>query len=425
MNSLKIIKLLKKDIFYLHRSLGGPANIKTLRYIKKFIPKIKIKSFKSDEKIYDWKSPKLWTVDTAYIKDDNNKKIIDIKNNFLHVLNYSSSINKVVNRKKLFKNLYYLKKSPNAIPYVTSYYYKKWGFCLKYNDLKKLTAKKYKVVIDSKFSNKKINYSDYLIRGKSKKEIIFSTYICHPNLGNDNFSGIIINTLLANYLKTKKNLKYSYRFVFIPETIGSINYIKKNFSNLKKNVLAGYVLSCLGHGKKLNILTKYKENFSYKIVDDYLSEKKYDFIIKKWKDRGSDERQYCSPNVDLPFTLITKDKFMEYKEYHTSLDNLKYINNKDLIHSFNFFKNLIKHLEKQEIYLSNFKCEPFLSKYNLYSKISSSYIKNIKQEDCSNIIDYCDGKNTLKEISKILKIKKNKVNKIVKDLIKKKILKKI
>lgn len=425
MKTIKIINSFKKNIFYLNRSLAGPDNLKTIRFIKKFLPNLKIKSFESSKKIFDWKSPKVWTVKKAYIEDENKNKIIDIKNNFLHVLNYSSKINKFITKKELFKNLYFIKSMPKAIPYVTSYYFKKWGFCVKYDDLKKFQTKKYKVFIDSKFSKKKIPYAEYFIKGKSKKEFIFSTYICHPNLANDNFSGIIINALIADYLKKRKKLNYSYRIIFIPETIGSINYINKRFNYLKKNTLAGYVLSCLGHGKKINVITKYDHYFSFKIVKRLFEKAKYSFQVKKWKERGSDERQFSSPNVNLPFTLVTKDKFMEYKNYHTSLDNLDYIKNNDLIHSFNFFKKLILFIEKQEIFISKFKCEPFLSKYNLYSKISSSYSKNLNQENFINIIDYCDGYNTLEEISVKLNINKNKLNILVKELVKKKIIKKI
>ena len=275
MKDTQIINLLKKKIFNLNRSLAGSDNLKTLKFIKKIIPDLKLKSFKSSKKIFDWRSPKVWSVKDAYVEDEKKVKIVDIKNNFLHVLNYSSRINKFVSKKELFKNLYFIKTMPKAIPYVTSYYFRKWGFCVKYNELNKFKSDRYKVVVDSKFSRNNIPYAEYLIKGKSKKEIIFSTYICHPNLANDNFSGIVINTLIADYLRKKKKLYYSYRIIFIPETIGSINYINKNFKKLKRNTLAGYVLSCLGHGKKLNVLTKYNHNLSYKIVLNLLKKSKY------------------------------------------------------------------------------------------------------------------------------------------------------
>ena len=423
MTELSLIKLFKKKIFLLNRSLGGQGNYKTLRFIKKIIPNLKLYKIKPSQNIFDWHVPATWSVKEAYIKDENNKKVIDIRNNFLHVLNYSSKIKKTVSKRELFKHLYFLKRLPNAIPYVTSYYYKKWGFCIQYNQLKTLKSKKFKVFINSSFSQKrKLDYGELFVKGKSKKEILFSTYICHPNLGNDNFSGIIINSLISNYLKSKKT-KYSYRLIFIPETIGSIYYIKKNLYKLKNNLLAGYVLTCLGRGKKLNTISKYNDNFSLKLLTSFLKRSNQKYTIRNWKDRGSDERQFSSPNVNLPFSLITKKKFMEYKEYHTSLDNLNYIRNDDLLHSFKIIKNFINYIENQELYLSNHKCEPFLSKYNLYSKISSSYSKNKEQDNYLNVIDYCDGKNTLNDISNLLKIKKQKLNIIINNLKKKKLIK--
>jgi len=424
MTNIKIIKDLKKNIFNLNRSLGGHFNYLTLKKIKEYIPALSIKKIKSRTNIYGWKVPYTWEVKKAYIKDDKNKKLIDIKNNFLHVLNYSTKIKKIISKKQLFKHLYFLKEIPNAIPYVTTYYYKKWGFCLKYNDLKKFKSKKYKVLIDSTFTKKGLEYGEKLFTGRCKKEIIFSTYICHPNLGNDNFSGIILNTLIGNYLN-KKKLNYSYRLIFIPETIGSIYYIKNNLNRLKKNILAGYILSCLGRGKKINILQKYKENISSSLLNNFIQKNSYKHSYKNWEERGSDERQFCSPNINLPFSVITKNKFFEYKQYHTSLDDINYIKDNDILHSYTFFKKFIDYVEKQKIYLSQKKVEPFLSKYNLYSKISSSFHKNKDQTNLINVIDYCDGSKTITEISNILKIDIKNTSRLVKILLKNKLIKEI
>ena len=422
MNEKKIINFLKKEAFNLNRSLGGKNNIITLKKIKKIIQKLKIKKIKSGSKVFDWKVPKTWSVKDAYIKDHNGKKIIDIKNNFLHVLNYSSKINKTISKKELLNNLYFLKKKPNSIPYVTTYYKKKWGFCLSYNQTKKLKSTKYKVKIDSKFTSSGLDYGEIFIKGKTKKEIIFSTYICHPALGNDNFSGILINTLLAKFVSNLKT-NYSYRFIFIPETIGSIFYINKNFNNLKKNLLAGYVLSCLGVGKKFNILTKYNNYLSYKLLNSYFKKNNIKYLKKNWSLRGSDERQFSSPNVDLPFTLITRNKFLEYKEYHTSLDDINLIKDKDLLNVFFKLKNFILSIEKEKIYISNFRGEPFLSKRNLYSSVTSSYKKNYNQDLIVNTIDYCDGNNLINDISKKLNKNLNQVKNVLRLLLKKRIIK--
>lgn len=423
-NTNKIINLLKKKAFKLNRSLGGKANIKTLKIIQNILPKLKLKNIKSNQKVFDWKVPLVWELKKAYIQDFKGKKIIDVRSNFLHILNYSISVNKVLKKKELFKHLYFSKNKPNSIPYVTSYYKNNWGFCIKYNDLKKFNSDKYKVVIDTSFKNSSLNYGELYIEGKTKKEILFTTYICHPNMGNDNFSGIIINTLIANYVQNLKNY-YSYRFLFIPETIGSLYYIKKNLSKLKQNVLAGYVLSCLGTKDNFKIISKYNDNLSRNIIRNFFSENKIKFEEMSWRRRGSDERQFSSPNVNLPFCLISRKKFMDYSQYHSSLDGLSFINNNDLLNTIDCFKKLIKFIEKERFYLSNFKGEPFLSKRNLYSNLSSSFAKIDIQDHIINFFDYCDGKNSFKTIAQKLHLDLKISRKIINILIKNKIIKQI
>tara|TARA_S200000501_G_scaffold358189_1_gene382690 strand:+ start:3575 stop:4849 length:1275 start_codon:yes stop_codon:yes gene_type:complete len=419
-----IINFLKKNSFPLNRSLGGKNNIKTLLIIKKFLKTLNLKKIKSGKKIFDWNVPLTWELKEGYIKDANDKKIISSKENFLHVLNYSQKINKILTKKELMKNLYFLKKQPNAIPYVTSYYKKKWGFCVKYKQIKKFKTKNYKVIINSTFTKKGLDYGEVYFKGKSKKEILFSTYICHPNLGNDNFSGIIVNTLIANYVK-KLNRNYSYRFIFIPETVGSIFYINKNLKRLKMNLLAGYVITCLGKGSKFNILSKYEENLSFNLLKNYLKSEKIKYSKKDWQFRGSDERQFSSPNVDLPFSLITRNKFSDYKEYHTSLDNINFVKNSKMLKTFKFFKGFIDFIENEKVYLSNFKCEPFLSKKNLYSDLTSSFKKEKDQDLLVNILDYCDGRNSSRDIIRKLKINNKDFNRVKNLLLKNKLIKQI
>ena len=320
--------------------------------------------------------------------------------------------------------MYFQKDKPNSIPYVTSYYKKRWGFCLEYNKLKNFKDKYYRVYINSKFEKKPLPYGELYIKGKSKKEIIFCTYICHPNLGNDNLSGIILNFLLAFYMQRKKT-NYSYRFLFISETIGSLAYIKKNLNLLKKNLLAGYVLSCVGNGKKINIISKYKENFSYNFLNGIFKKKKIKFNDLKWDKRGSDERQFSSPNVNLPFVCITKKRFTEFREYHSSKDDLKFLRVKDLLDSFNKMKMLISHIESSEIYISKLKGEPMLSKRKISSSLVSSFQKTNIQDNIIDFFDLCDGQNSLDMIQNKLKLKKKDIIRILKILKKQNLIRKI
>ena len=201
--------LAKKILYPINRSITGKGTKKTLEIIKKEFPKLKIKQFKSRSKVFDWNVPPEWNVKKAYIADKKNIKIVDFKNNNLHLLGYSIPVKKKITKKDLFKNLYFLKKQPSAIPYITSYYKKRWGFCISYNQYKKFnkiysSKDKFKVIINSSLNyDGKLNYGELILKGKSKQEILISTYICHPSMANDELSGQIVSMALIDYFKKK------------------------------------------------------------------------------------------------------------------------------------------------------------------------------------------------------------------------------
>ncbi len=354
------------------------------------------------------------------------KKYAQFKENNLHVLNFSSSINKIVNKKELLKHVYSLKSQPNAIPYVTSYYKKNWGFCISENEKKKLTKKKYKVFIDSKFKSGTLDLSHALFSGKSKKEIFFSSYLCHPSMANNELSGPTVLSELVKYIKNKKNLRFSYRFVILPETIGSICYIKKFSSTLKKRMLCGFNVSCVGDNGNFSIIESPSGNtladFSLKeVIKNKKKFKKYNF-----KERGSDERQYCAPGVDLPVCGFSRSKYGEYRQYHTSLDNLNFISAKGLKSSLNVLKKIVDSFENEKSWYiipkSKFNCEPNLGKRNLYFKVSEK--KNYKSLGLrKNLIAYSDGKKNLLQISKIINQPIKKILEEMKLLLRKGVLK--
>jgi len=281
-NIKKIYNFAANKLFPLNRSITGRGTLQTLKYIKDIFPKLKINKIKSGTKVFDWKVPKEWNVFDAYVLDKNGKKIIDFKKNNLHLVGYSHGVDDYVTKKTLLKHLHTLSNQKNAIPYVTSYYQKYWGFCINYIDYLKLikTYKQndtFKVVIKSNFkSDGYLFYGELLLPGKSKKEILISTYICHPSMANNELSGPIVSMSLINYFQ-KKKLNYSIRFIFIPETIGSIAFISKNIKKIKKYLLGGYNLTCLGYSKDYGcILSKYKNN----LCDKYLLEAYQNLKIK-------------------------------------------------------------------------------------------------------------------------------------------------
>ena len=430
---IDLIKLGKK-LWPLNRSLTGRDNKKTLLILKKEIPSLKIKYFKSGKKIFDWKIPSEWNVKDAYVLDKNNRKIISFKKNNLHLVSYSQRINTSLKRDKFLNKTFSIKNLKNAIPYVTSYYKKNWGFCLTYNQkkeiLKNYTDKdKFKIIIDSNFKKKGLmHYGEIYIPGKSKEEILITTYICHPSMANNELSGPLVTLAIAKHFEEKKNLK-SIRILFIPETIGAIAYIHKNYDKLKKYVIGGYVVTCIGDDNNYSFLkTKYGNTISDKAA--VMAFNKYKIKYKKYSflKRGSDERQFNSPHVDLNLASIMRSKYGEYKEYHTSLDNFDLVTSKGLKGGFLVLKQAISYLQKLKKNKSkkNFNkkypiakqiCEPHLSKRKLTYDISN--LSNLRQNNnlrgsILNFLQYSDGTNDLKSISNYIKFSLQKTKSIYK-----------
>ncbi len=426
MKQKEIFKFAKKIIKH-ERSLTGRGNIRTLKEIKKINKDLKIKSFKSGSKAFDWTVPNEWNVKNAYLVTPEGKKICEYKSNNLHLVGYSQPVKTNISREQLQDHLYSLKKQPSAIPYVTSYYKKAWGFCIEDKLRKKLKRGNYKVFIDSKFKKGKMVYGEIIIKGKSKKEILLSTYICHPEMANNETSGISVLTFLASWIKKKKR-HFTYRIIFIPETIGAIAYINKNLINLKKNLIAGYIITCVGDENSFSYIPSRQGN----TTSDYVAKlilnkytKKYK--IYSWLDRGSDERQFCSPGIDLPVCSVTKSKYGKYKEYHTSLDSLdKVVTSKGLNESFNIYKKFMTYFEENKNFDSFFPksiylCEPHLSKRKLYPTTSIKN-QNNNVKNLTNILSYCDGKRSIDQIASVTKNTIQKTNQILMLLKKKKII---
>jgi len=414
-----------KDLFPISRSLTGKGNEETFKYIIKNINKnFKVHYVKSNTKVFDWKIPQQWEIKDAYIKLPNGQKICQFKDSNLHIVNYSMPIRKNLSFKELKKNLYFIKKKPNAIPYVTSYYKKNWGFCISYNQFKKLPKKgTYEVFIDSKIFNGKMGYMELFIPGKSKKEILITSYICHPSMANNELSGPLIIMALSKILKQSY---YSIRLLLIPETIGAINYIQKNLKHLKENLIAGFNITCVGDNGPVSYV-KSKDEISYadKITERVL--KSFNHKSISFLKRGSNERQFGCQNLNLPFITITRKSFGNYKEYHTSLDNLNFINEKNLQLSLKAINSIINEVQENRIFTKNTFCEYFLTKYKLIDTVGFVYKKNTKNtfKDISNLLAYADRNNDITELSKICKISKNKTDALIKKLVNLNLLKQL
>ncbi len=422
----KIYKL-AKILFPINRSLTGPGNRETLKIIQSLNKNLKILEYRSGQKVFDWKIPSEWEVKEAYVKY-NGKKIIDFNNNNLHLVGYSTPIKKYVDKKELFNHLHTHKKYKKTIPYLTSYYKKYWGFCISENEKKKIKGKKFFVNINTIFKrNGSLSIGEILIKGKSKKEVLLSANICHPSLANNELSGPTILAYLSKYLNKKKT-NYSYRILFVPETIGPITYLSKKINIIKRNFVAGFTLSCIGDNGNFSIVeTPNANSYSDKIAKQQINKYKKKNIYK-FTESGSDERQFNYPSINLPVVTITRSKFGNYKEYHTSADNLNFISPKSLGQSYQFVKNIIDKIEdnynKDYRIFATTKCEPFLSKRNLYRAISDTS-KPLKSNELLlfHVLYYADGRR-ISDIKDILRVKEKDLDHIIDLLSKFRLIKK-
>ena len=397
-----MIDLLKfcKDLYKLPRSLTGKGVVKTLEYIQEIIP-IEIKQVKSGTKVFDWTVPPEWNIRDGYVIEiSTGKKVIDFKSHNLHVVGYSEPIQDELSFEELERNLYYLKDQPDAIPYITSYYSKRWGFCLSFNDFKKLDKNsRFRVFIDSEFKeNGNLTYGELIIKGEVEEEIFFSSYVCHPHMVNNELSGPSVLTGIAQHYISGENY-YTKRFVLVPETIGSLVYLNSNLAIMKDKIIAGFNISCVGDQRmwgylpSRNGMTLTDKLVKFVFKDLGIKYKKFCW----YEDRGSDERQYCMPGIDLPVVNVTRSKWDEYQEYHTSLDNFDLVTKKGLDQSFDFYLNCVKVLEVNRKYVLKVLGEPQLGKRGLYPNVSH---KNtwIKVKTLCNVISMCDGENDLIDI---------------------------
>jgi len=404
-----MIDLLKK-LYPICRSITGNGVRETLNIIKHMIP-INIYEIQSGEKVYDWVIPKEWNINDAWIKNEKGEKIINFKHNNLHILNYSGPINKKINFEELDKHLFYIEDYPEAIPYLTTYYKENWGFCLSYEQYKQLNKNEiYEIYIHSNLENGYLTYADLIIKGKTEKEILFSCYICHPSMCNDSLSGVVVAVELIKYLlEIKDDLYYTYRFIFIPETIGSITYINKNFDVLKNNVIGGLVLTCCGdEGDFTYIKTLNESSYINKIIFKIFKDNNINLKIREFYTCGSDERQYNYPGIDLDIGSLIKTKYGEFKEYHTSKDDFNLVTEKGLNETLEMYKKVIYYLENNKIYNNNVLCEPKLGKYNLYPDIGGLRIKD-DSKYFRIIMYYINSKNDIIDISDKLNLSFEKI----------------
>jgi aminopeptidase-like protein len=406
---------LVKEMFPICRSITGNGLRETLRVIQRHIP-ITIHGVPSGTKVFDWTVPKEWNIRDAYIMDERGEKIVDFNDNNLHVLGYSIPIDRTVSLVELQDHLYSREDLPDAIPYVTSYYEERWGFCLTHNQRETLSDGFYRVFIDSDISDGFLNYGELIIPGSSEKEIFLSTYVCHPSMANNELSGPVVTTFLSKWISNSPR-RYTYRIIFIPETIGSITYLCLNLSQMQNNIIAGFNITCVGDERAYSYVpSRNGSTLADRSALNILNTKHQNFKNYSFLDRGSDERQYCSPGVNLPVVSVMRSKYGTYPEYHTSRDDLSVVTPGGLQGGLEVIKDCLELLEQNRIYRINCYAEPQLGRRGLYPTLGTKDITKYVA-DLMNFITYADGTNDLIDISNTIKVPVSEIYSIVDKLL--------
>lgn len=388
-----------KRLFPICRSITGEGVRETLRILKEYID-LEIFEIPTGKKVFDWTVPKEWNIQSAWIKDSKGNTIVDVANNNLHILNFSIPVHGKIDLATLKDHLYTLPDQPDLIPYRTSYYKENWGFCLPHHQYEQLEEDTYEVFIDSTLEEGSLTYGEFYIPGAKEEEIIFSAHICHPSLANDNLSGISILTHLAKELAQQKN-QFSYRFLFIPGTIGAITWLSENQENLS-TIKGGLVASLLGDAGDFTYKKSRRGDSEMDMVVAHVLEKmKLGHQVIDFIPYGYDERQFCAPAFNLGVGNLTRSQFGTYPEYHTSGDNLQLIRPQYLATSFELYRTIIETFEANIFYKNlNPHCEPQLGKRGLYNAIGGNNDHKKMQMAMLWILNLSDGEHSLLHIAK-------------------------
>ncbi|MGM4919303.1 DUF4910 domain-containing protein [Tardiphaga sp. 813_E8_N1_3] len=356
------------DLYPICRSITGEGVRETLRHIQKYVP-LTTCEVPSGLKVFDWTVPSEWNIRDAYIKNSAGERIVDFRACNLHVVSYSVPVHVRLNLEELKKHLFSDPDHPDVIPYRTSYYHAAWGFCVTHTQLLALKEDEYEVCIDSMLELGHLTYGDLRLLGSSPEEVLISCHVCHPSLCNDNLSGIAVATALAQYLRNM-DLRYSYRFVFIPGTIGSITWLALNQAHLSR-IKHGFVLTCVGDAGSPTYKLSRQGNAEIDRAWTYvLKQGGEPHTIQPFSPFGYDERQYCSPGINLPVGSFMRTPHGKFPEYHTSADNLSFVKPASLRDSLDRAIAAIDVIENNQKYTNQKPmCEPKLGEYGLYSTI--------------------------------------------------------
>ncbi len=379
------------------RSITGDGVRQSLRLIRKTIP-LDLHEVPSGKQVFDWFVPNEWNIRDAYIENSHGERVVDFRENNLHVLNYSVPVNRSMSLAELRPHLFTLPEIPDWIPYRTSYYEETWGFCLSQNQLDQMEDGEYRVCIDSTLKPGHLTYGEYLVKGSTDEEVLISTHVCHPSLCNDNLSGVATATRVASLIDGL-DLRYSYRFIWIPGTVGAITWLALN-EPLIPRISHGLVLSCVGDPGRFTYKRSRRGNAEIdRVVEHVLHTTGQDFEMLDFTPSGYDERQYCSPGINLPVGCFMRTPNGKYPQYHTSADDLNLVTASALADSIFNLLRILEVLEGNHRYVNlNSKCEPQLGRRGLYRQIGGTNNSSL-EEAMLWMLNLSDGDHSVLDIA--------------------------
>jgi len=404
-----------KQLFPINRSITGDGVRQTLREIQRLLPQLRIHEVPTGEQVLDWVIPEEWNVTEAFVADSSGKRIIDFATCNVHLMSYSTPVNEVLPLNVLREHLHSDPVHRTAIPYVTSYYSRNWGFCLSAEQLDSLPDGDYQAVVNSSLEPGSITYADLVVPGETSAEVLISTYVCHPSLANNELSGPMVALGIALWLQSLPRRRYTYRFVFAPETIGAITYIAHNLDVLRENVIAGINLTCIGDDGDYSYLASRLGNTPIDRIARRQLKRRPTPVEYTYLDRGSDERHYGMPGVDVPMISLMRTKYGKYPQYHTHLDDLSVVTPSGLQGGLDLVRDCIQELEESNYLSSTVLGEPQLGKRGLYHTM---HARTVADEVLlrTHILAYADGSHSISDLSELLSLPEETVAAFVKEL---------
>lgn len=407
---------LAERLFPITRSITGDGVRQTLQILQEFLPGLVMHEVPSGTQSFDWTVPQEWAIRDAYVEDPSGNRIIDFKDSNLHVVSYSTPINAVMPLAELQSHLHSLPEQPDAIPYVTSYYNPAWGICLTDRQRQKLVDGDYRVVIDSELFDGHLTYGELVLPGDSREEVFVSTYVCHPSLANNELSGPVVATALARWVASLSKRRFTYRFVFIPETIGALTYVSQHLEHLKEHVVAGFNLTCIGDDGDYSYLASRLGDTRLDAIGRHVVSLSEQPVYYSYLDRGSDERTYCAPGIDLPLISLMRTRYGNYPEYHTSLDDLTVVTPTGLQGGLNLVRDCIEVLEHDGVFRATVLGEPQLGRRGLYHRMHSKTVADVILLR-THVLAYCDGQHSLFDIAALLRRPFSDVHSVAQELL--------